>query len=116
MDVKIRFFASYREATGLRETTADLRPGSTLGQLLEHLLGTYPGLRAHRESMLLAVNEEFSDPSTRLEAGDEVALLPPVSGGSSRRCWIQDEAIDAEAVLDLVRDPRAGALVLFLGT
>lgn len=116
VDVIVRFFASYREATALRETTAEVKPGSTLGQLLDDLVEAYPGLRRHRESMLLAVNEEFAEAAARLEAGDEVALLPPVSGGSSRRCWIQDEPIQTEAIVDLVRDPGAGAIVLFLGT
>ncbi len=116
MDVTVRFFASLREVTGLRDTSFRVEAGSTLENLLDSLIEAYPGLQRHRESMLLAVNEEFADLRTPLQAGDQVALLPPVSGGSSRQCWVQGGTIDVEAVLRLVRDARAGAVVLFLGT
>jgi len=116
VDVTVRFFASYREATGLRETSIPVRPGSTLGELVDHLVDAYPGLRHHRGSMLLALNEEFAEPGASLKAGDEVALMPPVSGGVSEYCRIQGGPIDAGALLDIVRDPGAGAIVLFLGT
>lgn len=116
VDVTVLFFAAYREVTGLRETTAEVHAGSTLGDLLDGLMEAYPGLRRHKDSMLMAVNEEFAEIATPLAAGDEVALLPPVSGGSTRRCWIQDVPIDVEALVDLVRDSHAGAVVLFLGT
>jgi len=114
VDVTVRFFAAYREATGLRETRVPVKPGSTLGELVDRLLDAYPDLRRHRGSMLLAVNEEFAEPAASLKAGDEVALMPPVSGGVADYCRIQEGAIDAEALLDIVRDPNAGAVVLFL--
>lgn len=116
MDVTVRFFAALRETTGLREATVEVNPGSTLGEFLEHLIEAYPGLRRHRDTLLLAVNHEFAELGVSLRSGDEVALMPPVSGGSSVRCWIQDGPIDVEALLALVRDTRAGAVVLFLGT
>ena len=116
VDVTVRFFAAYRDATGLRETRVSVTPGSMLGELVDRLIDDYPNLRRHRASMLLAVNEEFAEPAASLEAGDEVALMPPVSGGASAHCRIQEGPIDAEALLDLVRDPAAGAVVLFLGT
>jgi len=118
VDVTVRFFAAYREVTGLRETRVPVRAGATLGDLVDRILDAHPALRRHRESMLLAVNEEFAEPAAPLEEGDEVALMPPVSGGGggSGHCRIQESRIDAEALLDLVRRPSAGAIVLFLGT
>ena len=116
MHVTVLFFASYREATGLREATVEVKPGATLGELVDDLVKAHPALYRHRKSMLLAVNEEFAEIARPLAAGDAVALLPPVSGGSSLRCWIQDAPFDLEALVDLVRDDRAGAIVLFLGT
>jgi molybdopterin synthase catalytic subunit len=116
MDITVRFFATYREAAGLRETKVVLEPDATVQDLVDRLVEAHPKLRSHRASMLVAVNEEFADESARLKAGDDVALLPPVSGGDGRRCWVQAEAIDAEALVDLVKDPMAGAVVLFLGT
>ena len=116
VDVTVRFFAAYREVTGLRETRVPVRAGATLGELVDRILDAHPALRRHRESMLLAVNEEFAESAVPLEEGDEVALMPPVSGGGSGHCRIQESRIDAEALLDLVRRPSAGAIVLFLGT
>lgn len=116
MDVTVRFFAACRETTGVREAIVEVNPGSTVTELLELLVETYPGLRRHRDTLLLAVNHEFAEPGVRLRSGDEVALMPPVSGGASVRCWIQEGPIDVEALLALVHDTRAGAVVLFLGT
>lgn len=114
MDVTVKFFATYRGLAGIRETTVELPAGANLGDLLGRLLEAHPKLARHRDSMILAVNEEFAEPGARLKAGDEVALLPPVSGGSSVR--VQTDPIDPSAVLRLVADARAGAVVLFLGT
>src|SRR2546426_12804912 len=63
-----------------------------------------------------AVNHEFGEPASRLREGDEVALMPPVSGGAGGFVEIQRKAIDVEAVVDSVRRDDAGALVLFLGS
>ena len=115
MDVTVKFFATYREIAGLRETRVELPAGAKLRDLLERLFGAHPKLEGHRASMLLAVNQEFADADVTLRPGDEVALLPPVSGGA-QMCWIQAEEIDPMAVVDRVRDTRAGAVVLFLGT
>jgi molybdopterin synthase catalytic subunit len=93
-----------------------VRAGATLGDLVDRILDAHPTLRRHRDSMLLAVNEEFAEPAVPLEEGDEVALMPPVSGGGSGHCRIQENRIDSEDLLDLVRRPSAGAIVLFLGT
>ena len=117
MDVTVKFFATYREITGLRETTVELARGATVGDLLARLVEAHPNLAAERATMLLAVNQEFAEPGTPLKAEDEVALLPPLSGGGGDApCRVQAEPIEPEAVLDAVRDDRAGAVVLFLGT
>lgn len=115
VNVTVRFFATYRQITGLRETKVRVDPGATLGDLLGRVLEAYPSLSSHQEFMLLAVNQEFADLGAHLEAGDEVALLPPVSGGGDL-CWLQQGPIDEEALVHRVRDVRSGAVVLFLGT
>ncbi|MBI4415449.1 MAG: MoaD family protein [Euryarchaeota archaeon] len=115
VDVTVRFFAAYRELTGLRETRVALADGATLGDLLARVFEAHPKLARYRPSMLLAVNQEFADPGVRLKAGDEVALLPPVSGGRAG-VDIRRKAIDVEAVVDSVHRHDAGAVVLFLGT
>src|SRR3972149_9369344 len=84
VDVTVRFFAAYREVTGLRETRVPVRAGATLGELVDRILDAHPALRRHRESMLLAVNEEFAEPAAPPEAGDEGVVMPPVRGGRGR--------------------------------
>ncbi len=115
MEVRVLFFAAYRELAGVPEVLVSLAEGARAGELLEKILAAHPKLGRHRDSMILAVNEEFAGLDASLKAGDEVALLPPVSGGGGG-CWVQAEAIDVAAVAETVRDVRAGAVVLFLGT
>lgn len=116
MEVRVLFFAAYRELAGLRETVMEFPDGTRLQDVLMRVIEAHPRLGPHRDSMILAVNEEFAEPETPLQPGDEIALLPPMSGGASTHCWLQTEPIDVAAIADLVREARSGAVVLFLGT
>jgi len=82
MRIQVLFFAAYREIVGSRAVSWSAREGLTLEELVDHVLAKYPGLAGHRGSMLLAVNHAVVDPDRILKEGDEVALLPPVSGGA----------------------------------
>src|SRR5438093_113095 len=82
MQVQVRFFATYREIVGAGQLAWTLRDGTTVGQLVEAVLAKYPRLVGHGNHMLLAVNHEVVRPDNVLMEGDEVALLPPVSGGA----------------------------------
>jgi len=82
MQVQVRLFATYREVVGAGQLAWTLRDGTTVGQLVEAVLAKYPRLVGHGNSMLLAVNHEVVRPDSVLMEGDEVALLPPVSGGA----------------------------------
>ena len=115
MDILVKFFATYREITGLREARVEVPRSATVAALLDRLLAAYPGLAAHRPTMLVAVNQDFAEPGAALHPGDEVAILPPVSGGAGH-CRVQRDPIEPADVLALVRDPAVGAVVLFLGT
>jgi len=82
MQIRLRLFATYREIVGLRGLTWSARDGITLRELVDGLVAKYPRLADHRGSMLLAVNEAIVSAERVLNDGDEVALLPPVSGGA----------------------------------
>jgi molybdopterin synthase catalytic subunit len=71
------------------------------------------GLGAEPEGLLYAVNRAYAEPERELADGDEVALIPPVSGGSFR---VTDEALSLDAVVSEVADERAGAIATFTGT
>lgn len=82
MRIQVRLFATYREIVGSGGFTWTTREGTTLRELVDGIVAKYPRLAGHQRSMLLAVNEDFAPTDRVLSEGDEVALLPPVSGGS----------------------------------
>ena len=105
MRVTVRLFAGLRERAGWSQREID---ADTVGDVWGRLdLGTEP------EGLLYAVNKEYADPERALADGDEVAVIPPVSGGSFR---LSAEPLSLEAVVDEVRSERAGAIASFVGT
>jgi MoaE-MoaD fusion protein len=106
--VSVRLFAGLRERAGEAERTVELREGARLADVWPALdLGREP------EGLLYAVNKGYADPDRPLADGDEVALIPPVSGGSFR---LTEDPIELGAVVAEVADERAGAIATFTGT
>jgi molybdopterin converting factor subunit 1 len=85
MEVQIRFFASVREKLRRSEATCSVVAGATVGDLLDQLCREYPPLADVRGSLSIAVNHEYVDVSHTLSDHDEIALIPPVSGGMDVR-------------------------------
>lgn len=82
MHIRVRFFASLREVMdGQRELVAEVPEGATVAELCERLSAEYPRLSEFTTNLAYAVNAEYAPPHHRLKDGDEVALIPPVSGG-----------------------------------
>jgi molybdopterin converting factor subunit 1 len=79
--VKVLFFGRLRELLGKREDQVELADGATLASLFEDYAGKYPQLAPFRTSLVASRNQEFAAWDTQLGAGDEIAFLPPVSGG-----------------------------------
>lgn len=79
MRVRIRLFAAFREIVGADALDLDLGPGATVGELWGRLSARYEGLVAHHPAA--AVNATMAPLTATLRDGDEVAFLPPVSGG-----------------------------------
>ncbi|MDA0988459.1 MAG: molybdopterin converting factor subunit 1 [Chloroflexi bacterium] len=82
MKVSVRFFALYRERAGVSQTEVDLPEGTTPKELLTRLRSSYSSLPLS-DSVLIAVNSEYVNPEAPLHEGDEVAFIPPVSGGET---------------------------------
>ncbi len=82
MKVQVRCFAAAREIVGSGELIVDLPEGSTLTQLIDQIRHQFPRLEGLVGSLLFSVNQEYAPSDRRLAAGDEIALIPPVSGGS----------------------------------
>jgi molybdopterin synthase catalytic subunit/molybdopterin converting factor small subunit len=105
MKVTVRLFAALRESAGRDRLELDLPEGALVSDALdclEHLAPDVP--------LVLAVNREYAERSVVLMAGDELAVVPPVSGGA-----VMDGPLSVDAVAERVRDPRAGAVVTFSG-
>lgn len=83
MKVRVRCFAAVREIVGAGELVVDLPENSTLLQLLDQIRCQFPRLDGLTGSLLFSVNREFASTDKRLAAGDEVAFIPPVSGGAN---------------------------------
>jgi molybdopterin converting factor subunit 1 len=81
MRVRVRLFARLRELAGSSELQLEVPQGSTAASVWDALASRFPSLSPHSRSLSVAVNEEFARPTTRVGEGDEVAFLPPVSGG-----------------------------------
>jgi molybdopterin synthase catalytic subunit/molybdopterin converting factor small subunit len=105
VEVTVRLFAGLRERAGWSERTVEAATVADVWPVLD--LGDEP------PGLLYAVNHEYADRDRELVDGDEVALIPPVSGGAFR---LTDRSIDTAAVVEEVSDPRAGAIATFIGT
>lgn len=81
MLVTVRLFARLRELAGAAELSRDVPAGATVDTVWEHLARDYPGMADYRPSVSCAVNAEYARFKTAVRDGDEIAFLPPVSGG-----------------------------------
>ncbi len=79
--VTVRLFAVFREALGASALTREVAPGTTVGGLLAQLIAEHPGLDGAEKAVSFSVNRVYASAETVLQAGDEVAFIPPVSGG-----------------------------------
>jgi molybdopterin synthase catalytic subunit len=114
VEVTVRLFAVLRERAGARELTLDLPEGARVRDALDSLAGLAEGV-----PLVMAVNREYASEDRALDAGDELALIPPVSGGRDVAAapWarVSAEPLSLDALAARVRDPRAGAVVCFSG-
>jgi molybdopterin converting factor subunit 1 len=117
MTVTVRLFAVFRERAGVDSLEVELADGATVADALE-ALAERPGLDEllQRMPVRMAVNRDYAEPGTRLAAGDEIALVPPVSGGADVHARVTGDALAPERISKLVGHPHAGAIVTFQGT
>lgn len=114
LKIKVRLFAHYRERLGQGDLEVELANGATVASLLQRLKEAYPTLPLNQKGLLVAVNKEYAEPSHLLKEGDEVALIPPVSGGSLI-IEVTDKPLHAPALVERLKQPRHGAVLTFCG-
>jgi molybdopterin synthase catalytic subunit len=127
MQVRVLYLGMLREIAGCERETVELGDALTAGQLYAQLQQRIPKLREFRGAIALAVNYEYSDGKTMLQENDEVALIPPVSGGSgaeddepllpltSEHAMLVSTSIDPEPLLEQLKQPEDGAVAMFDG-
>jgi len=116
MKVTVLFFGVTHDLTGVAQEQLDLPEGESLEDLWGLYAQRFPRLVEVAGSLLLAVNQEIADRTRRLREGDEVAIMPPVSGGASADFFrLTRQAIPAAALMQQLKAPEDGAVVVFEG-
>jgi molybdopterin converting factor subunit 1 len=135
MRVRVLFFGMLKEMVGKSADTIDLPDGASVADILKQYGSQIPRLQAVLPSLALAVNQQYASPGTKLKSNDEVAMLPPVSGGSDSpareaarqaaavsersepkiRASIIRGPIDTQQTLAAIKRPEDGAAVVFEG-
>ena len=113
MRVVVRLFASYRETAGTGRIELDLPTGATADDALRALSLDHALVA---DQVMLARNREYVTGSAALAEGDELALIPPVSGGGTSRIAVSETALAVDDAIAHVRDPEVGGIVVFIGT
>ena len=117
----IKLFATLRERAHASELTRQFPDGATVGEIWRRLVVEFPELAGHHDSVGFAVNQEYVEANFEPRKGDEIAFIPPVSGGAETPAYVGKvtigrNAIDVAALEREVADPAAGAIVSFTGT
>jgi MoaE-MoaD fusion protein len=114
MQVRILFFGVLKDLAGRGSDLLTLPDEATAGDVLEHYEMRIASFKGKLSSIAVSVNQEYAGPDVKLHSGDEVALLPPVSGGLTRAAIVR-ERIDTAAELGKIKQPEDGAAVVFEG-
>ncbi len=116
MQVQVLFFGQLRDLSGRHQESLTLPEGSTLADLLAHYERGIPRLKDFLPSLALSLNQDYASPEAVLRDHDEVALLPPVSGGAPEPVVrLMREKIDPRQVVPPLERPEDGAIVIFDG-
>jgi len=127
VNVRVLFFGQLKEVAGCATDSVELAEGASIADLLAHYEKKAPRLKDFLPSTAISLNQEYASPEARLKDNDEVALLPPVSGGSAgetpagepagRRRYVEivREKIEPHQIVPPLEKPEDGAIVMFDG-
>jgi molybdopterin converting factor subunit 1 len=129
MEVRVLFFGMLKDLVGRDSETLTLPASATVEDVLRHYREANPRLRQILPSIAISVNQEYAGLAAKLKEGDEIALLPPVSGGSpgdapetafpqfpaNRSSMIVRQVLDTSRILQDIKHPSDGAVVVFEG-
>jgi len=123
MEVEVRLFATLKDSAGKDRITVTLEEPATVQDLLAAISDSYPALAAAVDSCVVSVNRDFASEATAVGPNDDVAMFPPVSGGSGQEEFpyptyfaITHEAPDINAIHRRLQQPDVGAIISFTGS
>ncbi len=119
--IRVLFLGPAKDLTNCQETVLDLPQGSSVSKAIDLLSQLFPPLKSQLHHYRFAVNAEYADSENLLTDGDELAIIPPVSGGTfdvETKIFVKltDKPIEFSELLSFVASPNAGAIVSFIGT
>jgi MoaE-MoaD fusion protein len=114
MRVQVLFFGVLKDLMGRASESLEMREGATVADVLTHYEAHVPRMRELLPTIALSVNQHYSGPGALLGDNDEVALLPPVSGGAGRAAIVR-EPINTPEVTKRIKHPEDGAAIVFEG-
>ena len=115
MQVRVLYFAVFRERLRRDEEDLELADGATVAQAIDTLAARHDAVGQLRGRFRVAVNQDFVDDDHVLKAGDELALIPPVAGGVDRHVVLSDQPLSLDRCMAAVSGPGMGGLVTFTG-
>ncbi|MCP5100044.1 MAG: molybdopterin converting factor [Chloroflexi bacterium] len=121
MELEIRLFATLKDRAGKNHIRVQVSEPATVQTVLDTIVATYPQLKTSLETTLVSVNKSFSFPEQAISSTDEIALFPPVSGGSDTYPYptyfaITPDPFDLQAIQQQLTQPDVGAIVSFTGS
>lgn len=117
MEIKVRFFAGIAEATGKREHILHMNNDTQIKDILNQLVQEFPLAANIINKSMVSVNHDYAKPDYLVKENDEIALIPPVSGGEGEPLIeITTEPLSADKIIAKVSNPMAGAILTFVGT
>ncbi|MFP8879401.1 MAG: molybdenum cofactor biosynthesis protein MoaE [Myxococcota bacterium] len=114
MQISVKLFGALRETAGTKELSLRLPAGARPADIWDRLVADYPDVERFGKRLAVSVNLEVTDFDVKLRDGDEVAFLPPVSGGSGM-CSLSETPLDVGDVVARVAGPGMGGIVTFIG-
>ncbi|OEG00040.1 molybdopterin converting factor [Vulcanibacillus modesticaldus] len=116
MKVTIKFFAGIAESVGKREHTIQVNQESTVKDILAVLIDEFPQAKDLIDKSMVSINHDFAKLDQKIIESDEIALIPPVSGGEEPLFEITNKPLSADQVIAKVSNNMAGAILTFVGT
>ena len=114
MEIRVLFFGMLKDVVGTSAESLHMPAGSVLGDVVEYYEARVPRLKALSSSLAMSINQEYAGREAELNPQDEIAFLPPVSGGGPRAAIVR-EKIDTEAAVAAIKHAEDGAAVVFEG-